>query len=272
MPDGALLLPGLEVAAGSVTGRDHVMLGRSNQDGWTVRSTPEATVAVVCDGCGSAPSSEVGARIGAHLVASATLAYATRDDATLLAEVTRDVTAHLRLLASAMGRHSTAVVTDHLLFTVVAALVTPRHTLVFGAGDGIAMLNGRLSSRTYPGNAPPYLGHGLLPGASPVALERWDGIDTPRFESLLLATDGAADLWRDTTRRLPGTTEVVGDPARLWGEDGWYGSPVRLGRWLARCNRPVDHVDWDARRRVRATGLLHDDTTIVVLRRRRGPT
>src|SRR3990167_11200632 len=60
-----------EVAAGSVIGRDHLRpLGwKNNQDGYAIRSSADSIVAVVTDGCGSETKSEVGAAIGANLVA-----------------------------------------------------------------------------------------------------------------------------------------------------------------------------------------------------------
>ena len=61
----------LALAGGSVTGRLHVAAGRPNQDAWHWVATDAALVACVCDGCGSSPHSELGAQLGARLLASA---------------------------------------------------------------------------------------------------------------------------------------------------------------------------------------------------------
>ncbi len=77
MSPGAQTPPALEagqarlaVAAGSVVGREHVRLGRPNQDGVAVHFEDDLMVAAVTDGCSSGRYSEVGARLGAaHLAA-----------------------------------------------------------------------------------------------------------------------------------------------------------------------------------------------------------
>ena len=56
-----------ESAGGSVTGRNHIKAGKNNQDAYDIFSDDHCTLAVVCDGCGSCPHSEVGAKIGAKL-------------------------------------------------------------------------------------------------------------------------------------------------------------------------------------------------------------
>ena len=48
--------------SGTHIGREHVRIGRNNQDG--VFTSPQ--VAVVTDGCSSQPQSEVGAQLGMH--------------------------------------------------------------------------------------------------------------------------------------------------------------------------------------------------------------
>ena len=60
-----------EIAAGTVSGRDHRQAGKNNHDAYVFSSDASGTVAVVCDGCGSGRHSEVGAKIGARLVAGA---------------------------------------------------------------------------------------------------------------------------------------------------------------------------------------------------------
>ena len=62
---------GFQVAGGSVTGRAHAVLGRGNQDAFAWVDDDGVLVAVVCDGCSSGRHSEVGAHLGARLVATA---------------------------------------------------------------------------------------------------------------------------------------------------------------------------------------------------------
>ncbi|MDF1503681.1 protein phosphatase 2C domain-containing protein, partial [Roseisolibacter sp. H3M3-2] len=63
-------------AAGSVAGSDHRRAGRNCQDAVRVLGDADALVAVVADGCGGAPHSEVGAHLLAQLLAVHLLAAA----------------------------------------------------------------------------------------------------------------------------------------------------------------------------------------------------
>ena len=70
-----MLLDTFEIASGTVPGRNHVgrnglLIGQNNQDGMTILTEPNALIAVVTDGCGSQGQSEVGARLGARLLAN----------------------------------------------------------------------------------------------------------------------------------------------------------------------------------------------------------
>src|SRR4029078_1565254 len=56
-----------EITAGSVVGLDHLKAARNGHDAFHIGMEGERVVAVVSDGCGSAPRSEVGAAIGARI-------------------------------------------------------------------------------------------------------------------------------------------------------------------------------------------------------------
>ena len=79
-PCAAATRPPFEWAAGSVAGRDHRRVGRNSQDAVRVVGDDGALVAVVTDGCGSAPHSEVGAHLLAQLLAVRLLAAAPAVD------------------------------------------------------------------------------------------------------------------------------------------------------------------------------------------------
>jgi hypothetical protein len=266
-----------QFAAGSVTGRDHVFAGRNNQDAFCVWSGPEAVVVVVADGCGSGRFSEVGARLGSRLVVQAILRRmkpgGQAPDA-MLEEVRRDVLRALGSLAGALGDSRSHTVSDLLLFTVVGAVVGPALSFVFALGDGVIAVNGDVRVLDSPGNAPAYLAYGL-DGSD-------GGADAPRFtihcrlptdalETLLVASDGAADLIAARDLCLPGREETLGPLARLWDEDRHFVNPASLGRRLHVANHAVQHIDWQARSVEREPGLLSDDTTVAIIRRRRNP-
>ncbi|EAU63246.1 protein phosphatase 2C domain-containing protein [Stigmatella aurantiaca] len=260
-----------EAATASVVGREHTRSGRNNQDALFLHTSGTALAAVVADGCGSGAHSEVGAQLGARCVAQAALAVLGRGLPVgapgFLPAVRAEV---LGFLSSLTGQLGGTLLAEHLLFTVVGAVVTPEQTLVFSAGDGVWALNGEVHALgPFPNNAPPYLAYGLLsPGAVPLECQAL--VRTEEVSSLLLGTDGAADLPSLAEARVPEREEAVGPFSQYWTEDRYFQNPDALRRRLALLGRESVRADFTARRLVRTAGLLADDTTLVVLRRRVG--
>lgn len=260
-----------EVASASVVGREHARSGRNNQDALCLHASGEALAAVVADGCGSGAHSEVGAQLGARCVAQSVLSVLGRglplEAPEFLPTVRTEV---LGFLASLTGRLGEALLGEHLLFTIVGAVVTPAQTLVFSAGDGVWALNGEVQVLgPFANNAPPYLAYGLL-SPEAVPLERQGLVPTEEVGSLLLGTDGAADLRGLCEALVPEREEAVGPFSQYWTEDRYFQNPDALRRRLALLGRESVRADFTARRLVRTPGLLSDDTTLVVLRRRMG--
>ena len=266
-----------EIAGGSVVGREHTAAGRNNQDAYCWSRTPELTVAVVADGCGSGAHSEVGARLGVRLVVESIRARSERlrseppDE--VLERVRLDVLAQLRVLANAMGGSFSQVVGDYLLFTVVGFVLTPSRSFGFSLGDGVAAINGRTEVLRFSANQPPYLAYALtgstLTDSDPSALRfqvRWS-VPTGEVESLLIGTDGAADIDDAADRRRAGRGEPAGPLCQFWEDDRCFRNPYTIGRRLALLNRESIQPDWDGRTLNREHGLLPDDTALVVLRR-----
>lgn len=276
-----------QVASASVIGRDHIAPGKNSQDAFCVDRHDKDVIAVVCDGCGSSAHSEVGAKIGARLIAATVakrlrLAWGTVDDPVraghgqtalaavdaVLLRVQDDVLAQLRVLANAMGDSLTAMVQDHFLFTVVGAVVTPEFAFVFGCGDGVAILNGLdlKIGLTDDTNAPPYIGYHLV-GQGRDGLKAKALIHGDEFQSLVIATDGLDGLRSNPEACLPGKDEKVGLVSRLWEDGRFFSNQDALRRFLALANRSVETADWKAQVMKREHGLLKDDTTVVVIRR-----
>jgi hypothetical protein len=263
-----------ELAAGSVLGRDHAVLGRNNQDAYAVWSGDEAIVAVVCDGCGSRPGSEVGAQVGCRLVAGALRrrlgALSEAGPEAVLEEVRLEVLDHLDRLGRTMGGQD--AVERHLLFTVLGLALTPREAVVFLLGDGVVCLNSVVSVWEAPGSAPPYLAHALLEGgpdsgAGPrfVVVHR---LRTERVRSVLIGTDGLSPLAEEERRSGGSQANDRGPLSVLWAEDRFFANPAMVARHLKRLTRPLQRIDWEARRVLREAGRLRDDATLVVVRRR----
>ena len=281
-------LPALDrafaIAGGRVTGRAHQRLGHGCQDSLAWYAAAGALVAVVTDGCGSSQHSEVGARLGARLLAAALVRRLERaaapddapddapNDAINGALVTRacdDMLAHLRVLARAMGGDLARTVSEHFLFTVVGAVVTPARTLVFAIGDGVVAINGAVHViGPFPGNCPPYPSYALLDAGAPVALSFQATEPTAAIDSLLLATDGAGEILAQPGRSLPGRSEPVGPLAQFWTDDSFFRNPDAVRRRLWLMSREHVTADWHKRQLSRDTGILGDDTTIISIRRR----
>lgn len=277
--------PEWEVAGGSVRGTRHRHADTANQDAFHWEASGRVSVALVTDGCSSGSHSEVGARLGARLLARAFLAECAgrtgaapwqpgSGAAEFLARVQSRLLASFLGVAGAMGGPSRELLDDWFLFAAVAALRTPQRTLVACFGDGVAALNGELRVVASEGNRPRYPLYGLLREPEPEAAfpgeTLWD-VPTAEVGTILLGTDGAADLAAAEARTLPGSAEPVGPLAQFWSDDRYFRNPDRLRRRLALANRDRQHVDWETGRVQRDAGLLPDDTTLVVLRRAPGP-
>lgn len=268
-----------EIAGGSVSGRSHVLAGRGNQDAYHWSLEERSLVAVVCDGCGSGAESEVGAALGARLlVAEASRAIAlggAADSPALWEEVRTRVLARLADLLAAMGGKRSRLVSEMFLFTVVGLAVSEDRAVIFAAGDGIFAVGDDVERLgPFPRNEPPYLGYGLLDeapfGPASPRLDVHRAFPTSELDTVLLGTDGAADLPDLASRPLPGgDDEPVGPLRRFWEDPLHFTNRDAVRRRLARINREITRPVWNERRLAREPGLLEDDTTIVVIRRRR---
>lgn len=239
--------------AGSVTGRDHRRAERDGQDGHAVVVNDDVVAAIVTDGCSSGRASEIGARVGAAWLAALVeqcfrggAGGGNVDAEAAAANVTRELLVRLELLARSFdpaGDVSAARVDQALLFGFLAAVVTPVATIVFGVGDGIVVVDGRVTSiDPGPENAPPYVAYGLLGGSHACIEPRIHFVGaTADVEVIAVATDGAAPLTADAS-----LAALVADPR--------YAKNASLLR-----KRLVVLSD---------RGTFSDDATIAVVRRR----
>ena len=255
---------GFEIAGGSIPGSAHVRAGRNNQDAFAWLESEEGVVAVVCDGCSSAPHSEVGAKLAARLFARTLLRELASDEPppARLARAHQETTDALGRVAGMLaceGKEAARAVHDFFLTTAIGVMVDAACATTFAIGDGIAVLNGEPHVfGPFPANEPPYLGYGLLEGngdARPT-LKVGPSVPTEAFESVLVGTDGVLDLDALAERTLETEGGSVGPLRQFWENDGFFRNPDRVRRRLTVINRALQ-------------GALADDTTLVVLRRRK---
>lgn len=283
-----------EIAGGSVSGRDHVLAGRNNQDAFSWAELKGITVAIVCDGCSSQPHSEVGAQLGSRLLAEAVLFHLSgqgvagyRRSESIWKAIREDFDFDLGCITPdpAIGeiwpdvpdarreqeRERRRFVLDYLLFTCVGVAITPVVTFCFSVGDGFLNVNGTTTQLgPFPDNEPPYLAYRLLsrnPDVQRRTRFRLERFLTSDLTSVLLGTDGVSDFLQHQNDREPGQHEAVGPLSQFWTDDRYFANPDLIRRKLVRVNRDARTLDQEGGL-VHAPGLLPDDTTIVVLRRR----
>lgn len=287
-------------------GRNDLIKGDNNHDAHRYMNitssdgrTTEGILAVVADGCGGMPRknqtrlgirhSEVGAWIGLELLATTLTQQLSRLDlqealsfesASILLERTRqDLLAQLRVLANAMtpqNQSFTQTVNDYFLFTVVGALLTPLTTAIFSLGDGFYALNGEIKQLgPFPENRPPYLAYGLInpvdyaDNQEQLHFQVLELLPTSKVNSLLVGTDGVADLIAAAEKQIPGSEESVGPISQFWNEPRYLTNRYAIYQRLCLLNSEARKLvtSGDTPRIESASRLLRDDTTLVVITR-----
>lgn len=261
-----------EVAAGGVSGRSHIVAGKPNQDAYALRVESFGLCGVVCDGCGSGKRSEMGAALGARIICENVLAEINANHSILeektwerIHEKTLET---FRPLLAAMGEPAAHIVTDYFLFTVVGVAMSHEGVVIFGIGDGTFALNDEIVHLgPFPGNAPPYLGYGLLGQGPSLTIHRHIALES--FESALVATDGIDDYLGNVGKTYPAARgESLPPISSFWQADNYFQNADALRRTLTLVNREVQRPIWDEKRLIKEPGLLEDDTTLLVVRKK----
>ena len=174
------------------------------------------------------------------------------------------VVKRLRILAKELDTSLSSAVNDYLLFTIVGALVTPQNAVFFSLGDGVIAINDEvIPLGPFPDNAPPYLAYCLVDTKLQAEMLRFQVqrvLASEELNSFLIGSDGIEDLVRAANSKVPGKSEVVGPLCQFWKEDRFFTNPDMVRRRLAGLNRDVPTH--------REFGLLPDDTTLIVGRRK----
>lgn len=259
-------------AAGSAIGKEHIALGKNNQDAYYIRTSPAGIIAVICDGCSQGESSEVGAKIFSRAFANylnnfinepaSSSIFANLDN--LTRQVHRFFISNLSLCQTIIGMDHSMVVKDFLQFTTIAAIVTPSQTIVFSIGDGVVSVNKDIISiDPYLGNGrnePPYVGYLITDSTIPLkelSPKVHYILPTDVIESVIIATDGAKDIIKNAA--------TVG-PLHQFLDNKYFSNPYNLTRRLNVMNMSHQFPDWEQRVIKKTSGVLEDDTTIVVIR------
>jgi hypothetical protein len=169
-----------------------------------------------------------------------------------------------------MGSPLAAIVREFFLFTVLGCVLTQETVTLFSLGDGVFIVNGQITPLgPFPNNAPPYLGYALL--GDRLSLQIHPPIPLETLDTLLIGCDGVMDLIELADHSLLGQSNSVGSIAQFWQEDRYFENPDMLRRRLALINREITRPIWTEHRMIKTVGLLPDDTSLIVIRRKRYP-
>lgn len=272
-----------QLSSGSTVGREHRLIGKNNQDALAWFQSDSLTIGVVCDGCSSGQHSEVGAQLGARLLVERLARLfasnlTTEDEGRIhkiLERARQDVLAHVRILALALGGSLSHTVSDYFLFTIVGFIITPNLATTFSLGDGLLVVNGEITQLgPFPHNEPPYLAYALVESSMAdcdsdfLRFHCHHVLPVDQVTSLLVGSDGVADVIDSSDQLLPGKTEPAGSLSQFWNDSSYYQNPDALRRRLFLMNREMVQPDWPQQRLRKSSGLLPDDTTLIVARRR----
>ncbi|MCZ6874410.1 MAG: protein phosphatase 2C domain-containing protein [bacterium] len=271
-----------DIAGGSVRGRRHEKTGANNQDAFAWHYTDSTIIAVVCDGCGSSRNSEVGAKLGARMTVEALRAWLPGLSHTPTATVLEQVRLHLLgqfgELVKTMGNDPIKTILNYFLFTIVGAVITREKVIAFTHGDGVLAVNDGYTNLSYPDNAPPYLTYDLIRDALDPSIHdhlmfktHWEG-RPEEVRNLLIGTDGVDDFHLAADRCMPGKSEHVGPLSQFWHDDRYFTNPRGIRGCLKQVNRTVLQIDPEQKRTREEIGLLPDDTTFIVIRRKQERT
>ncbi len=281
-----------EVAAGSVIGSHHRRDGENNQDSFAIYQDDKLTIGIVCDGCSDSKFSESGSRIGSRIILQSLVRQLKRyqyhwstqpfpqswsSDRRFWERTERDVTSAIHQLAQQMGESLTEQVSLHFLFTTIGFVITPTGGIFFSLGDGAIAINGDLFQiGPFPGNAPPYIGYQLInsrigtENPELLAFRVHYEIPVADLDSFLIGTDGVFDLNKAAERNLPGKNDLVRPLSQFWEDDQYFRNPDMVNRILRQANQERNIFDTHTRALIRTDhGLLPDDTTLIVGRRRK---
>lgn len=175
----------MNTISATVTGARHLRVGKNGQDASATWCAADRAAVVVCDGCGSGASSEVGARLGAGLWIGAItrrLADMSSIDELDWCAVRAEVVDQLAAIARQLPGEP---VRECFLFTIVSAALIGDDASVWMLGDGVYALDGEVRVvGPFANNEPPYLGYDLV--GEPREAHR----ARSRANEVVVATDG----------------------------------------------------------------------------------
>lgn len=161
----------VHVHGGSVIGRDHLLMGKNRQDTYALSEIAigEQTVhlGILADGCGSTPTSEVGAnllvrymslQLGRNLAAGKTAEVAIAE---LFGQTKRYIRRLVKNIAGNSVEERGKILHEYFLATIIGFVTEGEDVLVFVSGDGTIFF-GDYHLAIDEDNKPSYLAYSLV--------------------------------------------------------------------------------------------------------------
>ena len=210
----------VDIYGASVRGPRNLRQGRANQDAWTRVAGAFGHLIGVCDGMGSRPASDAGARAACRALRRAAHLWPGGSS-----PADRPDPIHLVRLVEILWRLELARRTPaECASTCLFALREPDGRLLFaGLGDGLAIVRKAGEGlATFGGRSPDAFGDETLALGTPHRIDDWWIATEPpgRGRTVVLATDGVADDLAPA--RLDAFTDWLADeigrlpPAARW--------------------------------------------------------
>ncbi|OHD27996.1 MAG: hypothetical protein A2086_13995 [Spirochaetes bacterium GWD1_27_9] len=269
----------VDVSCGSIIGYDHILMNKVNQDSYSLLRNENVIIAVVSDGCGSSPFSEVGSKIGSK-IATKTIydfykEYEGVIDDSFLINIKNEILQKLSAVINSMGHLYSEIIRDYFLFTICVAIINKNEVIYFSFGDGVFILNDFVTSLKFENNAPPYITYNFFDTDKLGLSEEYlkfnivKRIPFSEFEYGLIGSDGVEDIFEAENLLYPGTDHKIEPINDFFKNDLLFKNPDALRRKLYKMSNEVLQIDWDTRKINKSAGLLRDDTTMILFRKKK---
>lgn len=154
----------IQIRAGQIIGRDHLLRQANSQDGSAVIETEKHVIGIVCDGCGDGKQSEVGAKLAANFLAGQAVDLLAEGHpiSTIPDLLYPRMVKYLEdVICLTQPRDRLVFLRENLLFTIVGVILSEEGGVIFTAGDGIYAVDANICEIDQ-NNEPIYIAYRLL--------------------------------------------------------------------------------------------------------------
>lgn len=259
-------MEGYFIQSGSVTGSDHNLVGKPNQDFGFLINRDDIAIGMVSDGCGSEENSQFGSILLSKIVSDQFenlltefgVEAITRENLNLIfLDLEKNIESKLKDVSKSLNLLDYRIGKKYLLCTMMGFILTKDFVSVFHYGDGWYRFDGNVVTNNtikFDKNAPDYFAYKLY---SDQFKDNHFGVQTyslENFKSLVISTDGIETLDSE-------------DINELLSQDLYVKNPKALQRFLQKRNKEHIKIDYDNKDIQRTAPKLKDDTTTILIRK-----